>query len=202
VIVRAQRLTLVAVVALALLASAAGCNVRGSGFQYLRSRSTGTYVKLPATWHVGAPKDQGGLPFVRVMDANPKGPAVLHLVDDVPSGFVRVRNLSAAERDAFSFASLRQELNLNIDQASKDGLLDVLQAQDLSPPGGFRGQRLVFTLRSSDGISPDVTISQTTIVNAKTTRVHVLVVGCTAVCFHRNQSQIDTIAKSLTVKEP
>ncbi|HEX7166443.1 MAG TPA: hypothetical protein VF230_05625 [Acidimicrobiales bacterium] len=181
--------------------AASGCSSRGSEYQFLRSRSTGTYVKVPRSWDVAKAEDDEKFSFVRAFHASAVPTKGLPFASDEPGGFVRVRRLTARERDDLSFDSLRDELVNDLDAAEASGDVKIIAAEDLRPGDGFRGQRIVFTLVSRDE-SPDVTVSQTTLVDSRTSRLHLLVVGCRSACFTRNTRQIETVVESLTLKEP
>src|SRR5579859_60659 len=194
---------------LALLLSSCG----GSRYHYLSSTSTHTFLKVPSSWQVFQQKQilahldvtdptaapQRPFPFFVVFDADPS-PFLDHNVrGNYPLGVVRVRTLSADERDTFSMASLRNEF-VPVDQVLQS---DPNAVSALTPPtsithGGLRGSHLEFTVQVPSGGS--FTYDQIGLVDAATHTVWLLVVGCNTTCYRSNEATIHRVADSWTVK--
>src|SRR5581483_4752410 len=111
------------VVALALVAAVALAGCSGSSYHYVSSSATGTFFKVPSAWRVfgktqvladpgqlgprGATSDR----FLVEFDGSPS-PNAGHdfITSGYPFGIARVRRLSLQEHDAYSLASLRNEV--------------------------------------------------------------------------------------------
>jgi len=183
---------------LAVVVGATGCSLRGSGYQYVRSPKTGTYLKLPDDWQV---KDLAieGIAFGRQF--NPPTGEDRQIADlftrDTPGGFVRVVALSVASQDAVSLSAARNSM-FDIDAGLESGEMRLLDGDELRQPG-FRGQHVVVNTQVGDGV---ITIDQTTFLDADSKRLYHLVIGCQSDCYERHKKDIETVAESLTLKEP
>jgi hypothetical protein len=193
-----RRVIAVVAAAVAAVVGATGCALRGSGYQYVRSPKTGTYLKLPSDWKV---KDLAieGIVFGRQFNP-PAGVAsdVGELfTGDTPGGFVRVVELSEASQDAVSLSAARNSL-FDIDAGLNSGDMRFVDGAALRQPG-FRGQHIVVNARLAGGV---VTIDQTTFLDAESERLYHLVIGCRSACYERHKKDIETVTESLTLKEP
>ena len=190
---------------------AAGC--AGSGYTYVSSTSTGTFFKIPQSWKVydkgsilahtgqaGAAGAQAQVPFLAIIDADPK-PSLDHLLpaSTHPFGLARVRALSTQEHDGYSLASLRNEA-INVDQLSQAnaGSVQVLAAPTLLVHQGMRGTHLEYTVRNPDGTA--FSVDQVGLVDAATQTVWLLLIGCQASCYAHYMSTIHQVVDSWTVK--
>lgn len=193
-----RRVIAAAATAVAIVVGATGCALRGSGYQYVRSPKTGTYLKLPSDWRVNDLAIEG-IVFGRQFNA-PAG-ATDDMGElftrDTPGGFVRVVELSAASQDAVSLSAARNSL-FDIDAGLNSGEMRLVDGGDLRQPG-FRGQHVVVTTQVGDGA---VTIDQTTFLDADSKRLYHLVIGCQSDCYERHKKDIETVTESLTLKEP
>jgi hypothetical protein len=197
--------------AVALLSSACG-GLQRSGYQYVRNRSTGTYLKVPSEWTVYDQKaiekqvgdasgglDNARFPFISVFDASPHSELDFDVFTDMPMGVVRVRELSQEERDGVSFASARDEL-FPLNDAASTGQLPVQKSVEVNQAGA-QGQRIVFTYTDEESGTTS-TIDQTTLVDHGKNRLYLLVVGCETKCYEKHRKEIETVVTSLTIKEP
>jgi hypothetical protein len=196
--VRGRRRGLAAVAtALAVVVGAGGCALRGSGFQYVRSPKTGTYLKLPSDWKV-ADLPVEGLAFGRQFNAPSDATDVADLfTGNTPGGLVRVVTLSPATQDAVSLSAVRNSM-FNIDEGLNSGEMHLVGGGELHQHG-FRGQHVVVNTEVGAGV---VTIDQTTFLDAGSKRLYHLVIGCLSDCYKRNKKDIETVTESLTLKEP
>jgi hypothetical protein len=199
-----------ALVAFATLAGA--CGIERSGYQFVRSRSTGTYLKVPDDWTVhsqadltdafaaeGIAPNENPVPFLTVFDAEPDAPVdAFDIARDRPMGLLRVRDLSDGERDQVSFASARDEL-FGLNAGIESGQVPIRKAVDVQQDSAD-GQRLVFTLTDEE-TSTTSTIDQTTLIDQDKRRVYVLLVACEASCYQKHRKQIEAVVTSLTIKE-
>ena len=213
--VRSRRAPTLSVVLIALtLALVSGaCSLERSGYQYLRSRSTGTYLRVPDEWTVynqRAIEDSFGeadaegmddtrFPFISVFDATPNSELDFDVFTDSPMGVVRVRELTDEERDGVSFASARDEL-FPLNEAFEAGQLPVKKAVEVKQSSA-QGQRIVFSYVDEESGTTS-TIDQTTLVDHDKNRLYLLVVGCESRCYEKHRKEIESVVTSLTIKEP
>ena len=182
-------------VLVAAVASGA-CSLRGSEYQFVRNRGTGTYLRLPEAWKVAKIPDAEEIEFGRVFDSSEIENDQLIVSSTRPNGFVQVRTLSPSESDVVSFELLRNAV-FDVDQGIAAGTVE-LTRYDRVDQGDFRGQRMVFRTVGEEG---EATIAQVALLDPNTTRVHLLVVGCLSSCYEEHQGQIDAVIESFTVKE-
>jgi len=180
----------------------------GSGSTYVSSPSTHTFLKVPAGWRVFRQSEirtqtsavaSPPFPFLAVIDADPK-PSIDHSFSDgrYPFGLVRVRDLGLAEHDAFSLASLRNEVVKVDDILQNDSTaVSVLGTPKLLTHKGLRGTKLEYSVRLN---GTDFTVSQTGFVDGPTRRVWLLILGCESSCFRRNAAAIHRVADSWIVQ--
>jgi hypothetical protein len=203
-------------VALMVALTTSACALRGSGFQYVRHRPTGTYYKIPSSWQVfhhndvisfirtrgeGAVDPEERLPFATTFDAANK-PEIdrfysLDTRSERPSGTARVQVLTEEEHDTISLSDLRSVF-IDVDEGAAAGQVDILRYEEIEPPGGFRGQRMVFNVTGDGGI---FTINQTALLDRSTRHLYLFAIGCSAQCYEKNRRLIDEVASSWTVKE-
>jgi hypothetical protein len=188
----------------------------GSGYSYVKSSSTRTYFKVPVQWRVysrqdiinseGAdslPKDfKDRYPFFVFFDGA-KSPSIRHDLSTAtePFGLARVRRLTMAEHDTFSFQALRNEV-IKIDDLSQqaDTAVDVLEApKAIQLAHGVHGERLVYSVRQPD--SSTFTILQIGMTDPSSNTVWFLLLGCQTKCFTENRRHIDAVADSWTIRE-
>ena len=202
----------VAIIVLAVAMLGGACTLQRSGYQYVRSRSTGTYLKVPAGWTVYNQKaieesfgeqetegvDNTRFPFISVFDATPDSELDFDVFTNSPMGVVRVRELTDEERDGVSFASARDEL-FPLNDAFQAGQLPVKKAVEVNQSSA-QGQRIVFTYVDEESGTTS-TIDQTTLVDHDKNRLYLLVVGCESRCYEKHRKEIETVVTSLTIKE-
>lgn len=187
-----------AATAVAVVVGAAGCSLRASGFEYVRSPKTGTYLKVPDDWQVKELALEG-IAFGRQF--NPPTGRERDFGDlftrDTPGGFVRVVSLSLASQDAVSLSAARNAM-FDIDAGINSGSMKLVDGSELRQPG-FRGQHVVVNTQVGDVV---ITLDQTTFLDADSKRLYHLVIGCTTNCYERHKKDIETVTESLTLKEP
>jgi hypothetical protein len=142
---------------------------------------------------------------------------VLDATSTSPRGYAEVRALSASERDSIDYAELRragfplhdpttgEALDpLEVAASEPDGVVTVLEYDDDDPLGplelgdGLRGVRLRTRIAVED--QEPVILEQISVVDADTTRHYSFTVGCTRRCWDDNESMIEQIADSWTLK--
>jgi hypothetical protein len=191
----------------------------GSGFQYVKNTTddTGTYFKLPGDWEVydedvyfealggvvspqqaDVQKETG---WTVAFDAAPE-PSLAHLTEQLapehPTGSARVSLIPPEQRDTFSFAAMRNAF-LPLDQLLDAGQAEILRQEPITEGDSFRGLRLTYNVEDPDG--GFATFDQTVLVDQATERQYLLVVSCDASCFQENESEIDDVVNSWTVRE-
>ncbi len=146
---------------------------------------------------------------------------------DYPQGIALVQEYSFDDRDQSSLRSLRDYL-FPVTQLIQDpNSAQVLSYDDAIDHDGVRGVHVVFQFRASSLaaaqtsaagsgptdlqrsllggggaalLSPDyVTVNQTALVDAETKQVYYLAVMCSAECYDRNRSDVESIVDSWTV---
>lgn len=209
---------IVLVAALAVLSTATACALRGSGYQYVRNRSTGTYFKVPSDWKVYGRSDlihylddgtgsvkslSQRLPYLATFDAADR-PAIgrffrIDTATEKPAGLVQVQALSNDEREGISISVLRSVVVQDFDTEFQNGQVKVTKYEDVKSKGNFRGKHMVFTKTTDSGGT--VEIDQTTMLDQPTRRLYVLAIGCEVRCFEQNKKVIGAIVTSWTIKE-
>jgi hypothetical protein len=208
---RSRRLSL-----LALLIGVVFLGACSSDFEYVENTKANTYFKIPKKWRLFDENDVFGTNIAGMspqqeaatrkaiwlvaFDGNPR-PSVSHLFETTrfPNGFARVSSLSDQQRDAFSFAALRNAI-FPVDQTLTQDpqAVEILRNEDISMKTGLRGSRIIFNIRRGGDF---LTINQTGLVDSTTRSLYLFVVGCEAHCYVQNQGTIDQIVKSWTVTE-
>ncbi len=224
-------------VLLAVLVLAAGCG--RSEFRYVAHGPTNTYLKVPRDWkayegdllnrlEAKAEEFAGeeGASFVdqaftgslqwRIAYDGDENPEPGHVVSfaEAPVVEVRVRELSEAERDQVSLASLRNiffpydQLKAQLERERAETPLEAnpptsgsfrpLIERDLNVEGGIRGSRIRFEIRQGPLF---YVIDQTALLDADTSHVHVLLMRASEEQFVTHRKLLDEIAESFTVKE-
>jgi hypothetical protein len=178
-----------------------------------------TYFKVPEAWKLyndqeifAATPDSEISPqqlarrrasqWVVAFDGDPS-PSISHILDEharYPMGFAKVRLITDSERDTFSLASLRNEV-MPLDDVRKlgNGTVEPLKVQDIVRHDGMHGNRQVQNVKVEGGF---FTMDQTALVDPGTRLLYLLLVGCEARCYLDNQTTIDEIVRSWTVKAP
>lgn len=182
----------------------------GSGYQFVRNSSTGTYFKVPERWKVYGHKESldfiqeaaasqdlsDRLPFVTTFDASTRPSVGFDPASDQPNGLAQVRKLTADERDQASFFTARNVL-FEVDALLEQGEVEVERYEEVSR-GELRGQRIVF---GAEFEGQAFKVDQTTLLDERAQRVYILAVGCSLDCFDKHHKAIDKVVTSLTIKE-
>ena len=201
--------------ALATAAAVALTSCGGSDYRYVKNSSLSTYFKVPDDWHLWdqdeivlgsedmtpqAREQLREMQWIVAFDGAPEpDPTGSIATAQYPQGFARVRAIQPDERDTFSLKDIRNEA-LEIDEVqAATNAVEVIESIDVVGPDGLRGSHLVFNVPRDGG--GYFTVDQIAMVNAETTVVYALVVGCDAECYVKNESQIKEITDSWTVKE-
>ncbi|MGH2636833.1 MAG: hypothetical protein ACRDHU_11910 [Actinomycetota bacterium] len=172
----------------------------------------------PLRWLVGIDGDPAP-DVTHILDPNA-------LDTDYPHGIALVQEFSFDDRDTSNLMGLRDYLFPVTALIPDPNSGQVVSYDDRIDRDGVRGVHVVFQFRASalataqasaDGgatdlqrsllggsgaplLSPDyVTVNQTALVDAETSRVYFIAVLCSAECYNRNRSDIQSIVDSWTV---
>jgi hypothetical protein len=197
----------------ALLLLLAACS--GTGFQYVTSSETNTFFKVPSDWRLYDEEDvftntvSGLSPqqrersraaqWIEAFDASPD-PSIDHVLNPGakhPAGFARVRVIQSDERDDFSLNSLKNEV-FQLDDLDGANRLEVISSDDVVLDSGVHGTKMVYNLRTGGDF---FTVNQTALVDPETRLLYVFMIGCQADCYVDNESLIQQVADSWTIKE-
>lgn len=200
--------------AIALLV--AGCG--GDDYQYVSNQGAHLYFRIPDTWllfdqeELFAAQMDAGVGFPQVDDmrrrawlrgflgsADGQADDVLDLGGEELAGIAEVRTLSPSERDSMSLAALRRVGGVDPLEAaqSPSSGVRVLDLEEVSE-GDARGYRIVVSVTTD---SETTTMTQLALVDAATTTLYRLTLGCSAPCYEQNQDVIDEVTESWTVEE-
>ena len=209
----ARRRLLPAVLAVAAAAGLAAC---GTDYHYVKNSDEGVYLKVPNDWEIfdeeqyfratldePSPAQLDALrenEWAAGFDGDPNpSPRNLNALDSRhPHGFARVHGIGIDEHDTFSLQSARN-LVAPIDELIDAGAAQVLDAEEFSLNGGFRGSHIVVNLGLEKG--GYTTLDQTVVVDADTTKLYILAIGCSDTCYEKNKDEITSLVDSWTVRE-
>jgi hypothetical protein len=204
-----------ALVACAVLLSACG----GSGFTYVGSAADRTFFKVPNTWtqynreamlvgsHLGdSPSTAASFRYLVGYDSDPEA-AIDHVLQGVqvyPTITAWVRELDEIDHEKFSLEVLR-DAYFNVDGLLQTHMAELLAVDDITLPGGVHGSKTVYDLSLGNYTVTSgnvlLRVGQIALLDAKTNLFYFFMVKCSAECYQLNQSLIDQIVNSFTVKE-
>ena len=205
------------VVALGLFLSA--CD--GPGYTYVSSTGTRTYFRVPSQWKLytkqqllvaanlqDSKQASNSFPFLAGYDGDPH-PSITHVlalatVTQYPVVRAEVQRLSPSGHEQLSVAGLRNSVYA-VDQLLQNDAADILTYKEVVESGGYHGVRMVFnvSLEGNLTVAPGnqvMRISQVALVDPATSLLYLLVVRCSAACYKANQTAIDQIISSFTVR--
>lgn len=182
----------------------------GSGYTFVSSKSTRTFLKVPDSWKVFDKEAVLSHPspylvsdkadrFLVAFDADPK-PSLKHsfVTGDYPFGQVRVRELDLSEHDQYSFSTLRNEfipLDSLLEQNQKS--VELLAPARLLTHQGLRGSQLEYAVHLSKST---FSVSQVGFVDPATHTVWFIAVGCSDKCYRAHKAAIHRVIESWTVE--
>jgi hypothetical protein len=208
-------LLLVATLGVAALSSCAAPQ-----FTYVADSSANTYFKVPYGWHqissvalasaLESIGESGSGAWSSAYDADSPPSANHFLTVDAPEPFVfaEVGQLSATASDALSYNGLEDSFlpvtSSARSTAQKDGFpltdFKLLSEETVTPGQGVHGVQEIYDYTYPDGVAE--TFNQVALTNADQTTVYLLIVHCTSACYSQNQTDIDAVASSFTVRSP
>ena len=188
-------------------------------FTYIRDPTNHAIFKIPYSWtrwdkvdfyrdqhpkvgRVAAQQATAGQ-WLLGFDASPtaKISDLLGVTSSYPSGFVKERPVDTSEQQTLETDAGLRNVVLPIDQqaAQNPDLVHVNSSTSLKLPPGYKGVRVVFTLRESTD-SPSMTINQTAVVNPGVSNLYLLVIGCESSCYRQDFASISQVVDSWTMK--
>ena len=216
--------TAVAVVAVfAILAGTGACGA--PEFTYVKNSGQKTYFKVPHQWHqIGtdtlddvlsgtnpdsAAKDVRQQLWWSVAYDAADEPNAAHLLTDLvtdePIVYARVSQLTENQRNVVSLDLLRNiflPVTADARQAAAATLpltgFELVHDEVLTPSSGLHGVRVIYDYELADGVLH--TFDQTALVNNDGSKVYLLIIRCSTTCYRERSSELDTIAKSFTVR--
>jgi hypothetical protein len=218
---RVPRVLTVVVGAVVIAATLSACT--GAGYNYVKSSDFHTYFKVPDAWKLYDAKavldatnpDLSKKQRERVLeqswrtvfDANPK-PSIKHFgsFSKYPAGYAVVTPLSSTDSDNASDTFLRNFF-LDVDTALNDQKLTITDYTPVNRDGGFHGSHLVAQLvlgnANADSLheARAITFDQIVMLDQSHTHVYAVFLACSSSCYDDNQSKIESIINSWTVKD-
>lgn len=189
-------------------------------FTYVANSASQTYFKVPTGWHKisdaavahalnggrSAAIPNGVWSVGYDGSAAPSATHIFGASGSQPFALALVEPLNAAASNSMSYNQLR-DVFLPVTAATRQAAsqrgfsltgFHLLLDSVLTPGQGVHGVREVFDYTFPDG-STD-TFDQIAFTNADNTKLYLLVLHCTASCYAKHASEIDTVMKSFTVR--
>ena len=189
-------------------------------FTYVADSSQNTYFKVPHSWHqISAPDlaaalraigESGSGAWSSAYDAA-SAPAATHfLIRDAPKPFVfaEVGQLTQSASNSLSYNGLEDSF-LPVTPTARTNAAQsgfpltgfrLISEETVTPGQGVHGVQEVYQYTFPDGVAE--TFNQVALTNADQTIVYLLIVHCTSSCYSQNQTNIDAVASSFTVRSP
>ena len=189
-------------------------------FTYVANSASQTYFKVPGGWHkigdTALAHALGGSGSATVPNgvwsvgydgsAAPSAAHVFGASSAQPFALALVEPLNAAASNAMSYNSLRDVFlpvtSADRQSAAKSGFqltgFHLLLDSVLTPGQGVHGVRDIFDYTFPNGTTD--TFDQVAFTNSDDTKLYLLVLHCTASCYARHASEIDTVMNSFTVR--
>jgi hypothetical protein len=189
-------------------------------FTYVSNSTQQTYFKVPWDWHKISDKALAGA-LHSGSSSEPTGvwsvgydgsskPSAAHVFGESstqPFAFALVEPLNSSASSSMSYNELR-DLFLPVTSvtratAAKGGFpltgFKLLRNDVLTPGQGVHGVHVTFDYTFPDGATD--TFDQIAFTNADNTEIYLLVLHCTATCYHQHENEIDTVMSSFTVTQ-
>ena len=188
--------------------------------KYVVDKKDGVYLTVPFSWHLisneslnareatskntGAADRLANVTFQQAFSPMAKYGAkdVLTLVAPMaPLVYVRVRNLLPDEINAASYNSLRNiivPLTSWIDGSDATAPPFELLGDSEVVQKNARGVRTSYSFTEKK--QPSQTIDQTTLISDDRSKIYVLIIRCTTVCYNKSKKLLSKIANSFTVR--
>jgi hypothetical protein len=197
-----------------------GVTLTGCGapqYTYVANSSQSTYFKVPHGWHeidasalqrvmqqLGVPV--AGWQVAYEAGANPTASDFLGFGSNQPFVFAEIGTLTSAASQELSYDSLR-DFFLPVTSTTRENepsdfpLTDFKQIRDenLTPGLGVHGVRETFDY-TLEGNGPTDTFDEVALTNADQTVVYFLMLHCTSSCYNNDQTEINDVMSSFTVR--
>jgi hypothetical protein len=196
-----------------------GVTITGCGapqYTYVANSSASTYFKVPNGWHKidGSALQKaleqvqypvGGWQVAYEAGGNPTANDFLSFASNQPFVFAEIAPLTSAGSQGLSYNELR-DIFLPVTSTTRQSepagypLTDFKQIRDenLTPGLGVHGVRETFDYTFSGG--PTDTFDEIALTNAEQTVVYFLVLHCTQSCYSTDQTEINDVMSSFTVR--
>jgi hypothetical protein len=217
---RAHRLLKGLVGGCALLAGVILTGCAAPQYTYVADSSQNTYFKVPNDWHqigssalsaeLRAETGSSGGNWMVAYEAGKQATAsdFLSFATTQPFVFAETGTLSSSASAELSYDTLRDFFlpvtSTARQSAAQEGfpLTNFTQIRDqvLTLGQGVHGVRETFDYTYTGGISD--TFDEIALTNADQTQVYLLVLHCTTTCYSSDQSQINDVMSSFTVRSP
>ena len=199
--------------------------LRGPGVHVCQELGTEDLLKVPHEWHAigtrslddvlsGTNPDSATTQLRQQLwwsvayDAS-ADPTPDHLltgeVTNEPIVYVRVAQLTEAQQNAVSLDMLRDSFLPVTDGAREAAAatlpltgFELVHDEVLTPSNGLHGVRVIYDYELADDVLH--TFDQTALVNNDGSKVYLLIIRCSTTCYRERSSELDTIAKSFTVR--
>jgi hypothetical protein len=198
-----------------------GVAVTGCGapqYTYVANSSASTYFKVPHAWHQISPSSLsqvlkqetgssgGGWTVAYEGGAKPTAGDFLNFNTPHPFVFAEIGTLSSSASQGLSYNTLR-DFFLPVTSTTRQQapstfpLKDFKQIRDevLTPGQGVHGVRETYDYTYA-GVAD--TFDEVALTNADQTVVYLLVLHCTTSCYDTDQTQINDVMSSFTVRSP
>jgi hypothetical protein len=187
-------------------------------FTYVANSSTNTYFKVPYAWHKISDSSlsselkratggaAGGWQVAYEAGRQPKAGDFLSFATPDPFVFAEVGQLNSTASNELSYDTLRDfflPVTVNARQnASAQGFpltgFKQIRDQMLSPGQGVHGVRETFEYTFNGNVTD--TFDEVALTNADQTVVYLLVLHCTAKCYSNDQTEINDVMSSFTIR--
>ena len=218
-----RAIPLVAAAVAIVVAGVGGCGV--PEFTYVKNSEQKTYFKVPHDWHEvstnslddvlsGTNPDSATAELRQQLwwsvayDAS-ADPTPDHLltngVTDKPIVYVRVAQLTEPQQNAVSLDRLRNVFLPVTDDAREAASttseltgFELVHDEVLTPASGLHGVRVIFGYELASGVLH--TFDQTALVNNDGSKLFLLIIRCSRICYRERSGELDEIATSFTVR--
>ena len=196
-----------------------GVTVTGCGapqYTYVANSGESTYFKVPHGWHKidGAALQKveaelqypaGGWQVAYEAGSNPSANDFLGFGSNQPFVFAEIGSLTQAGSQDLSYNILR-DIFLPVTSTTRQSEppnypltgFKLIRDQNLKPGLGVHGVRETFSYTLNGG--PTDTFDEIALTNAEQTVVYFLVLHCTASCYSSDQTAINDVMSSFTIR--
>ncbi len=217
---KAHRVTKGLVGGCALLLGVALSGCAAPQYTYVANSGENTYFKVPYGWHkisdsslaseLQTATGSSGAGWTVAYEAGHKPTAgdFLSFGTSQPFVFAEVGQLNSTASSALSYNSLR-DFFLPVTSTARQNaatqgfpLTNFKQIRDqvLTPGQGVHGVRETFNYTYTGGITD--TFDEIALTNADQTVVYLLVLHCTTSCYSNDQTEINDVMSSFTIRSP